>query len=69
MHTDIMRNAKNCYTYIIRGNTVNRTPDVEAVFEFNGTRMGPAADGTRILAKHSGNIGKVYEIVRWVTLK
>ena len=26
---------------------MNRTPDVEVVFEFNGTRMNPAADGYR----------------------
>lgn len=26
---------------------MDRTPDVEAVFEFNGTRMHPAADGYR----------------------
>lgn len=26
---------------------MNRTPDVEVIFEFNGTRMNPAADGYR----------------------
>lgn len=26
---------------------MNRTPDVEAIFEFNGIRMNPAADGYR----------------------
>lgn len=26
---------------------MNRTPDVEVVFEFNGTRMNPATDGYR----------------------
>lgn len=28
-----------------------------------------AADGARILAKHSSNAGKVYKIVKWITLK
>lgn len=26
---------------------MNRTPDVEVVFEFNGTRKNPAKDGYR----------------------
>ncbi len=26
---------------------MNRTPDVEVIFEFNGTRMNPVADGYR----------------------
>ena len=26
---------------------MNRPPDVEAIFEFNGTRTNPAADGYR----------------------
>lgn len=26
---------------------MNRTPDVEVIFEFNGTRMNPAVDGYR----------------------
>lgn len=28
-----------------------------------------AADGATILSKHSSNAGKVYEIVKWFTIK
>ena len=28
-----------------------------------------AANGTRILGKHSSNAGKIYEIVRWISIK
>lgn len=44
------------------------------LFELTGNKslrlLGDlAADGSRILAKHSSNAGKVYEVVRWITLK
>lgn len=31
----------------MRRDTVNRTPDVEVIFKFNGTRINPVADGYR----------------------
>ena len=37
------------------GRTVNRTPDVEVIFEFNGTRTNPAADGYRPAHCIAGN--------------
>ena len=34
---------------------MNRLPDVEAIFEFNGTRTNPAADGYRPAHLITGN--------------
>lgn len=34
---------------------MNRTPDVEVIFEFNGTRTNPAADGYRPAHCIAGN--------------
>ncbi|MCH5279170.1 MAG: hypothetical protein J1E60_05200 [Christensenellaceae bacterium] len=38
---------RNDKIYAIRADVMNRSPDVEVIFEFNGTRTRPAIDGYR----------------------